>query len=908
MAGPGEGKEFMRSIAEQKLKSFSIGAMGKRGVTRKEQEEMRKRMDEAEVGKVYEEFVSTFEDSPSSKVNKTWVKAGTFNAGNRKEDKSEHGKLYKPQSRLATAASSSGIKKEPKPSSASESKRPEKPGKKKATEKKKSNLEIFKEELKAIQEEREERHRIKGMIKGGSGGSSGFGSGSVLGGPCGGTAGMGAKEQAFLGDIGDKLGSHDCGDPNTTNLYLGNLSPNLTEKTLSELFGKYGPLASIKIMWPRTEDEKARGRNCGFVAYMSRRDGERALEHLLGKDVDGFEMKMGWGKPVPIPLHPIYVPPPMLKLTQPPPQTGLPFNTQPNDSDAKKWNLDKGMIVPRPNPTNEQAVDKFNRLLYRSKVKVMIPTDRAQLCLINRLVEFVIREGPMFEAMIMNRELNNPSFAFLFENQSPDHIYYRWRLYSMLQGDTKDDWSPDEFRMFKGGSVWVPPVKNLFTAGMPDDVFEESLREASEDRPSSRSSDKQRDRDRDRDRDRRSDSDRRSSRSSSRRDDDKDSKNKSGKSKKKDNGLSDSQRDRFEDMLRNLYPDRNPIAETMVWCIEHAEAGEEIVDCIAESLSILQTPLAKKLARLFLISDILHNCSVKGVPNVSYYRKGFQTKLPEIFRDLHNCYGNIDSRIKAEAFKQRVLNCFRAWEDWALYPQDFLIKLQNIFLGLVSSVDSPKGNGGQDGNADNDDVDGKELSDEDDVDGLPLDGAALMAAAQQKNQSKPQARRGSASDDSDVDGTPLEYGGGGSGSRKPAQKKPAKASLPAGFVPSKWETVDQETVQAQAVTSKWDIFDQEEDAADNKNVEEDDDDDVDGVPMGQDDEEQMSEKLAELRRQRLRDVEMKVMHYQDELESGQISSHPGWTISEQVKTKIPISLRFFLIFWFDFRSSNIERS
>lgn len=29
--------------------------------------------------------------------------------------------------------------------------------------------------------------------------------------------------------------------------------------------------------------------------------------------------------------------------------------------------------------------------------------------------------------------------------------------------------------------------------------------------------------------------------------------------------------------------------------------------------------------------------------------------------------------------------CFRAWEDWAVYPNDFLISLQNIFLGLVMS-------------------------------------------------------------------------------------------------------------------------------------------------------------------------------------------------------------------------------
>jgi hypothetical protein len=31
--------------------------------------------------------------------------------------------------------------------------------------------------------------------------------------------------------------------------------------------------------------------------------------------------------------------------------------------------------------------------------------------------------------------------------------------------------------------------------------------------------------------------------------------------------------------------------------MEHAEAGEEIVECIGESLSLLQTPLLKKIAR-----------------------------------------------------------------------------------------------------------------------------------------------------------------------------------------------------------------------------------------------------------------------------------------------------------------------
>lgn len=41
-----------------------------------------------------------------------------------------------------------------------------------------------------------------------------------------------------------------------------------------------------------------------------------------------FEMKLGWGKAVPIPPHPIYIPPALAELTQPPPPSGLPFNAQ----------------------------------------------------------------------------------------------------------------------------------------------------------------------------------------------------------------------------------------------------------------------------------------------------------------------------------------------------------------------------------------------------------------------------------------------------------------------------------------------------------------------------------------------------------------------------------------------------
>uniref|UniRef100_A0A2H1VRZ4 SFRICE_015849 n=1 Tax=Spodoptera frugiperda TaxID=7108 RepID=A0A2H1VRZ4_SPOFR len=178
-----------------------------------------------------------------------------------KEDTSERGKLYKPVSRLDDKRSIPDI--DPVRTLVQ---RPEPPGrphaKKKGQDKKKSNLELFKEELRQIQEERSERHKYKNVLR---------------------ERGVVGVEPSL--DIIPDVGSYDTGDPNTTNLYLGNLNPKITEQQLMEIFGRYGPLASIKIMWPRSDEEKARGRNCGFVAFMSRKDGERALRCINGKDI-----------------------------------------------------------------------------------------------------------------------------------------------------------------------------------------------------------------------------------------------------------------------------------------------------------------------------------------------------------------------------------------------------------------------------------------------------------------------------------------------------------------------------------------------------------------------------------------------------------------------------------------------
>ena len=61
-----------------------------------------------------------------------------------------------------------------------------------------------------------------------------------------------------------------------------------------------GDLYSVKIMWPRTAEERSRNRNTGFVCFMSRADAEDAMDALSDADPldTGRRLKLGWGKNV----------------------------------------------------------------------------------------------------------------------------------------------------------------------------------------------------------------------------------------------------------------------------------------------------------------------------------------------------------------------------------------------------------------------------------------------------------------------------------------------------------------------------------------------------------------------------------------------------------------------------------
>ncbi|VDM54131.1 unnamed protein product, partial [Angiostrongylus costaricensis] len=444
--------------------------------------------------------------------------------------------------------------------------RPPKPGAGRAVQKSKtSNLEAFKEELKKVQQERDQRKGLRDHLR----------------------AELGVDAEALDKSI------HGFLIPIffIKAFYLRICS--MTMEDLFDTFGSFGPLASAKILFPRTEEEKRREHLCGFCAFMSREDVDRALAQMMGFFIRGEPIRMSFAKPIVIPA-----------------QVPLFFHMLHFLFCSLKHEL---YVLSTLTTCGNIVLWFFSHLLL----------------VIQHVVEFTVREGPLFEAMLMTRERTNPLFRFLFELNHPTHVYYRWRLYSISQGDTFLEWHREKFRMFEGGSWWQPPIPQaeLFSS-MPRSLysFACTMTEPSrwlpklDTRTSSKSQDTRERQDR--------------SRSSPRRE----------QLKKPKARLRKSQRKKLEQLLRELTPESDSIGDAMVWCADHATCAREICDCIYESLTIDETPLHKKIQ-----TRLLEECETWNLFD-------FKSQIIVIFSALGRTLRNITARLKAEQFKQRVMS------------------------------------------------------------------------------------------------------------------------------------------------------------------------------------------------------------------------------------------------------------
>uniref|UniRef100_A0A8C6TRH9 RRM domain-containing protein n=1 Tax=Neogobius melanostomus TaxID=47308 RepID=A0A8C6TRH9_9GOBI len=72
-------------------------------------------------------------------------------------------------------------------------------------------------------------------------------------------------------------------------LFIGGLSFATKEDKLAEVFGKYGILEEVDVVW---DTDTGRSRGFGFVKYADARRAEDALEAMKGATLDGRAIRV----------------------------------------------------------------------------------------------------------------------------------------------------------------------------------------------------------------------------------------------------------------------------------------------------------------------------------------------------------------------------------------------------------------------------------------------------------------------------------------------------------------------------------------------------------------------------------------------------------------------------------------
>jgi U2-associated protein SR140 len=88
---------------------------------------------------------------------------------------------------------------------------------------------------------------------------------------------------------------------------------------------------------------------------------------------------------------------------------------------------------------------------------ILVPKEERIRFIIDTLARFVMEDGTDLEQLILEAEHHNPEFEFLRDVDSPEHMYYRWRLYSLCNSDSMSKWRTEPFVMIETGPRIAPP-------------------------------------------------------------------------------------------------------------------------------------------------------------------------------------------------------------------------------------------------------------------------------------------------------------------------------------------------------------------------------------------------------------------------------------------------------------------
>ncbi|KAG2015754.1 SR140 protein [Coprinopsis cinerea AmutBmut pab1-1] len=574
-------------LDDAKLSQYASGKVRK-SRREKEQEaaEAKRKEEEASAAQAYAEFLETFEGKESSrKSGSAFVRADTKTAyvpagGSSQQQQSSTGGFFKRSPSPTVSA--------PKP-------------------KGKRAMDSFLEEIKRDQAEREAKYAGR----------------------------AGGRSVTALAAYEGQSGSKDRGDPLTSNIFVANLPPHVTEQSLGLFFAKVGPVGSVKIMWPRgdassgpgadmTSTRKAKSAGLsGFVSYMKRRDAEEALREFDGFDWGGSILRVGWSKAVPVAAKPMFVSDRYRSRSR------SRSRSQDRRRSASPRRHRRSRSRSRDRSPRRRRSYSRSRSRSRSPQRKVLDDDDVTDTFIRAVAAEVKGHGSKYEQMLKEREKSNPKYKFMLERTHRRHAFYR----GLLESETFNEPEFDD----DVGALLVPVNIRFTLAKGYNSVYSTDSGEESE------------------------------------------------RERTRKNVLGKLARKRFEAMLRAMSGKCGEVARCMVFCLEHAEAAHEVADIIVSSLLVDSTPVPRKVARLYLICDILHN-SAAPVPSAWRFRQEFQSRLGIVFDHLANIYHSFPGRITADLFKKQITTVVDIWEDWIVFPPDFTAELRERLEGHVTTT------------------------------------------------------------------------------------------------------------------------------------------------------------------------------------------------------------------------------
>ncbi|CAD8098894.1 unnamed protein product [Paramecium primaurelia] len=251
-------------------------------------------------------------------------------------------------------------------------------------------------------------------------------------------------------------------------------------------------------------------------------------------------------------------------------------------------------------------------------VKIKLPNPQIR-GIIDKIARQVVKEGIQCEQIIKQREINNNKYAFLFL-QSEENEYYKWRVYSFQNGDDEKQWKQEPYYFNLNECIYIPPSIEVEE---PPSFAKKELEKAQI----------------------------------------------TTKNKKiQYQVLEDSDRLIFSQMLRDLNTQKHTIGKAMIFCIDHQDCPADLMLILEESL-LNDSTWSMKLARLYLISDILNNCNHN-------FKSYIQWCLPKIF-------SNLDQLLP---YKEKILKLLQCWREQNLFDQKYLKGLELSFLMKEQSI------------------------------------------------------------------------------------------------------------------------------------------------------------------------------------------------------------------------------